>query len=224
MIDASAVDLDDIKGDLFVALCDKYKNIKFLFDLNNFNKDSLWKMNNSSLRYFFVNPITTIDQMWGVLKYKPTDMYICEELGFSLDKVGKILHEENIKIRVFPNICQSSFHDTPSLQTFFIRPEDVGIYSTFVDVFELVSDAERQSLIYKIYKQGNWFGKIKEIIPSFKDDLDGRFLLDSFGMTRSICGKRCMYKPDSCNICTRSADLAKTLEDGHIIVQKKKNN
>jgi hypothetical protein len=64
-----------------------------------------------------------------------------------------LLHHNNIKLRVFPNICQSSFSETPSIKTFFIRPEDISIYSTFVDVFELITDEEREQVIYKIYKQ-----------------------------------------------------------------------
>lgn len=78
--------------------------------------------------------------MQGLLKYHPTDMYICEELGFSLLKISKILHDNNVKVRVFPNICQSSFPETESIKTFFIRPEDIIFYAPFVDVFELVAD------------------------------------------------------------------------------------
>jgi hypothetical protein len=147
----------------------------------------------------------------GLLKYNPTDMYICEELGFSLDKVSKILHDNNIKVRVFPNICQSSFPETPSIKTFFVRPEDIDFYSTFVDVFELISDEERQPILYKIYKQGKWFGKIQEIIPTFKGKLDSRYILNTFGVVRSKCGKRCMYVPGSCSICLRYSELATTL-------------
>lgn len=152
-------------------------------------------------------------------------MYICEELGFFLDKVSKILHEKNIKVRVFPNICQSSFPDTPSIKTFFIRPEDISIYSDFVDVFELITDEDRQSVIYKVYKQEKWFGKISEIIPSFHDDLDSKYLMDSFGLIRSVCGKRCMYKPGRCRICDRFSELADTFKENKIMVRtaKKKN-
>ena len=67
-------------------------------------------------------------------------MYICEELGFSLDKISDILHSNNIKVRVIPNICQSSFSETNSLLTFFIRPEDIKYYIKYVDVFELLTD------------------------------------------------------------------------------------
>ena len=150
-------------------------------------------------------------------------MYICEELGFSLDKVSKLLHDNNIKVRVFPNICQSSFSETPSIKTFFIRPEDISIYAVFVDVFELISDEERQQVLFKIYKQEKWNGKIKEIIPTFKDsELDSKYILDTFGAIRSRCGKRCLYKPESCSICDRFISVADTFEKNKIIIQKLK--
>ena len=69
-----------------------------------------------------------------------------------------------------------SFADTPSIKTFFIRPEDVSIYATFVDVFELVADEKRQQVLYKIYKQEKWFGKLKDVIPTFKGELDSKYL------------------------------------------------
>lgn len=172
--------------------------------------------------HFFINPITTIDQLNGMLKYKPTDMYICEELGFSLDKVSTLLHNNNIKVRVFPNICQSSFSETPSIKTFFIRPEDIDIYSIFVDVFELISDKERQEILFKVYKQEQWFGKIQEIIPTFKGELDSKYLLNTFGVIRSRCGKRCMYKPESCSICDRFIELSDTFKENKIVIRKAK--
>lgn len=185
-----------------------------------YNKDVFKRVQDSKIPFFFSNFVTTIDQMHGLIKYNPTDMYICEELGFFLDKVSKILHDNNIKVRVLPNICQSSFPNTPSLKTFFIRPEDINIYSTFVDVFELVSDQERQAVLLKIYQQGKWLGKIKEVIPSFKDDLDNRYILNTFGMIRSKCGKRCMYRLGSCNICDHFLNVAESLKNNNIVIKK----
>ena len=148
-------------------------------------------------------------------------MYICEELGFFLNKISKILHNNNIKIRVFPNICQSSFSETPSIKTFFIRPEDISIYAKYVDVFELIAEEDRQRVLFKIYKQEKWLGKISEIIPTFKGDLDSKFIIGSFGTIRSKCGKRCMYKPNSCDICNRFIELAQSFEQNNIFIVKK---
>ena len=214
---------EEVDAQLLKGLYDKYKNIKIIFNFNN--KDYLSRAKENELPFFFTNPVTTIDQLYGLLNYNPTDMYICEELGFFLDKISKILHKNNIKVRVFPNICQSSFSDTPSIKTFFIRPEDIAIYSTFVDVFELITDEKRQQVLYKIYKQEKWFGKIKEVIPTFKGELDSKYLLNTFGMFRSKCGKRCLYKPGSCTICDRFSELAETFKKNKIVIEtvKKEN-
>ena len=211
---------EEMDAKLLKGLYDKYKNIKIILDFNN--KDHLSRVQEIGLPFFFANPVTTIDQLHGLLTYKPTDMYICEELGFFLDKISRILHENNIRVRVFPNICQSSFADTPSIKTFFIRPEDVSIYATFVDVFELVADEKRQQVLYKIYKQEKWFGKLKDVIPTFKGELDSKYLLNTFGMIRSKCGKRCLYKPGSCAICDRFSELAKTFEINKIVIRTAK--
>ena len=211
---------EDVDAQLLKGLYDKYKNIKIIFDF--YNKEFLARAQQIEIPFFFTNLITTRDQLHGLLKYNPTDMYICEELGFSLDKISKILHDNSVRVRVFPNICQSSFPETPSIKTFFIRPDDITVYATFVDVFELISDKERQQVLYKVYKQEKWFGKISDIIPSFKGDLDSKYLLNNFGMIRSRCGKRCLYKQGSCAICDRFLELADTFEDNKIVVHKQK--
>lgn len=210
---------DDIDAKLFCGLREIFKNFKLIIRYQN--GEHLERVQKYGLPFFFMNFATTIDQVYGFKSYNPTDIYICEELGFFLDKIHKILHNEdtNINIRVFPNICQSSFPETPSIQTFFIRPDDIPAYEDLVDVFELVSDRERQAVIFKVYKQHKWFGEVGEIIPTFKGHLDGRFLLNDFGVFRSHCGRRCMYKPGSCNICTRMIELGDTIKDkGYVLL------
>ncbi len=211
---------EDLDAKLLKGFSEKYQNIKLIIDFNN--KDALEKVQNNKLPFFFADLVSTVDKLHGLMAYHPTDMYICEEFGFFLDKISKILHNNNIKVRVFPNICQSSFPQTKSIKTFFIRPDDIKIYSTFVDVFELISNKDRQETLLKVYKQGEWLGKLKVIIPSFKDELDNRYIFDSFGLIRSKCGKRCMYKPGSCTICDRFLDLADAFKENKIVITKLK--
>lgn len=186
-------------ADVLSNLYKNYKNFKVAFYYHN--ESALELVQHYNLPFFFLDSVTNIDTLYGLMAYKPTDMYICEDLGFNLEKISDILHSNNIRVRVYPNICQSSFPTTPSLQTFFIRPEDIPFYEKYVDVFELIADEERQFVIYKAYFENTWFGKIKELIPTFKDELDSRYLVSFFGMFRVNCGKRCLYKPGSCNIC-----------------------
>lgn len=211
---------DEIDAKLFKGLYEKYKNFKLIVDYSN--QEYVNRVKEYNLPFFFSNFASTIDQVNGFLTYHPTDMYICEELGFWLNKVSDLLHSYNVRVRVFPNICQSSFPETPSIKTFFIRPEDVETYSNFVDVFELVSDEARQKVLFKVYKQGKWFGKIDEIIPSFKGDLDSRYILSNFGIIRSKCRKRCMYDHNSCNVCGKFVGLAEVLEKKKIIIKEVK--
>lgn len=211
---------EEIDARLLKALYDKYSNFKIIFDF--FNKDSLLRAKSYQLPYFFTNPVTTFDQLYGLIQHHPTDMYICEELGFFINSISKLLHENNIKVRVYPNICQSSFFEIPDIKKFFIRPEDIYIYSNFVDVFELISDKERQQVLFKIYKQEKWFGELKEVIPSFKENLDNRCIMSTFGAVRTGCKKRCMYDPNGCKICDRFIDLADTFKQNKIIVKQVK--
>ena len=209
---------EDLDAKLLKGLSDKYKNVKLIVDYNN--KKHFKRIQENKIPFFFSNFAKTADEMNGLIKYHPTDMYICEELGFSLDKVSELLHKNDIKVRVFPNICQSSFSETPSIKTFFIRPEDIQVYSTFVDVFEIISDESRQQVLFKIYNQGYWLGNVKDIILSFKDNLDNKHIMSTFAMIRAKCGKRCMYRPESCTICDRFIDVADTLKKGRLIIQR----
>lgn len=205
---------------LFKALNEKFSNFKLI--IYSTETDILKKIQECNIPFFFNDFVGTIDKMYGLMKFHPTDMYICEQLGFFIDQISKVLHNNNIKVRVLPNICQSSYADTPSLLKFFIRPEDIAVYANFVDVFQLVTDQQRQATIYKIYKQGYWSGPIKEIIPNFKDNLDSRFIGKAFGSVRTSCKKRCFYKPQTCDICHRLEDLAETFKDNNIFIRPQK--
>ena len=52
------------------------------------------------------------DTINGLIKENVTDIYITEELGFSLKEIAAIVHKNNIQIRVFPNVAQSSWKTT----------------------------------------------------------------------------------------------------------------
>lgn len=206
----------DVDLKLFKGLREKYKNFKLV--INYYNKELIKMVKEAEIPFFFKNFATTADQMAAYSTYCPTDMYICEELGFHLDKISETLHSLNIKIRVLPNICQSNYSEIPSIKTFFIRPEDIIYYRDYVDVLEPVSDKMRQETIFRVYKERKWFGKINELIPTFVGDLDSKYVMPSFGLVRSRCGRRCMYKPSSCGICDRFIDLANTFEEKGVVI------
>jgi hypothetical protein len=168
-------------------------------------------LKNENAKYFFEKVATNWDEFFGLLSYEPSEIYIGEALGFELDKVSKIAHSKGVKVRVFPNVAQSSWRFSPSIKKFFIRPEDVEFYSQYVDTFELYGKAETASVYYKIYAiDKKWAGKLNEIIIDFDGELDSRHILDTFAKKRSVCEKKCL-KNGKCSICDAIAELSTVL-------------
>lgn len=191
---------------------------------NDFTIDieDLDKIKKLNIPFFFNEYIDRWDILQGYLDLGVTDVYIVNELGFELDKVSQAVHEYGAKVRVFPNIAQSSWFLTPDLKKFFIRPEDVEDYEEYVDVFEIFEAYEPiiAETLYKAYAiDKKWYGRLEEIIGDFHADLDGRFLHPRWVDRRVKCGKKCL-KGSMCDMCNTIAGLGESLEKAGIIVSK----
>ena len=163
--------------------------------------------------------INNWDTLQGYIKYKPSDMYIVEALGFEINKVAKVLHNENIKIRTFANVAQSSWREIDPLRKFFIRPEDIPIYEPYIDVIEFFNSKNSSSTLYKIYsKDKKWFGQLNELILDFDSDIDNRFIVSKFAEHRTRCGKRCL-KGENCKFCDTIYQLSQTLKENGILAK-----
>lgn len=161
---------------------------------------------------YFNTKVNNWDVLIGMAELQISDMYIVEDLGFDLPRVSEYLKAKNIKVRTFANVCQSAWSTTPTSRTFFIRPEDVDLYSSYVDVIEFYySRIDQQNILYKIYaKDKKWAGNLSEIIMGFKEDVDSRCFLPEFAEKRLSCCKKCQ-RGNSCTICDRTFSLAKTM-------------
>lgn len=180
---------------------------------------------NYHFKYFFHTYVNTWDRFIGILNLGVSDIYIIDELGFELDKIAEIAHKNNVSIRCFANIAQSSWVDTPSIKKFFIRPEDISFYENFIDVIYFTGKIEEINIYYDIYKNDKkWFGKLNEIILNLDEndeiDLDSRYIIPRFAEVRVKCGKKCL-KGNNCQICERIYELSQSLEKAKLIVRKK---
>ena len=197
------------------------ENPELKFDLlvNNFEQDFINLLKNSNIKYFFHTYVNNWDTFKGLIALGASDIYIVENMGFELDKISKIAHNNNIKIRVFPNVAQSSWNDTQDIYKFFIRPEDIDIYEKYVDVYEFYGNSKKTEIYYNIYKNNKkWFGNLKEIIIGMNSDLDSRYIIPRFADKRSRCGKEC-FKGGKCKICDRIIELSQSLKDANLIVK-----
>jgi len=200
-----------------IQIC-KETNNNYAISLLADDKELISLLKEAKIPFFLNKLANTWDIFTELIELGVSDIYITEELGFELDKIATIAHKKGIQIRAFPNICQSGSVSMPSLKSFFIRPEDVSIYESYIDVLEFFGNEEKQSILYKIYKDKKWFGKLKEIIPNFDSELDSRFIIPHFAKQRIKCGKKCL-KGGKCKICERIEQLSKTLEKSNLLVK-----
>ena len=166
--------------------------------------------------FYFETPIYTWDEFYDLKNLGVSDIFISGELGFELDKISSIAKKENIQIRCYVNIVQSSvkgYSKENSLKGFYIRPEDVNFYSQYVDVIEFYDSVDSQNVLYEVYfKDKEWNGNLREIIKGMTLDINNYYILgNEFARRRSQCGKKCL-KGNRCELCDRLIELADSLE------------
>ena len=146
-----------------------------------------------------------------------SEIYITEALGFDLERVSKYLHQQRIKIRVFPNVAQVKRDNVIStIKAFFIRPEDLPLYQQYIDTIEIWGD--KADIYYDIYAiDKKWFGDLSEIISGLEPGLDSRFILPHFGERRLKCNRKCL-SGESCSICESILKCSQTLQEAGLLV------
>ena len=216
--------------DIFKELKDKYNYSNFALRFN-IEENLLYTINDemrkSGIPYFYNTLATDLDTFTGLINSGASDVYIGGNLGFEIKDISRIAHQRGIKIRVYPNKCQTNWIGTPDIKTFFIRPEDVPSYEPYVDVMEIwaenLVDKNNIDVYYKIYAiDKEWYGDLKEFLIDWNSNLDNRFIIPQFAEARLNCKKRCL-KGHPCHVCERIIDISKKLKEGKVIVRYNKN-
>lgn len=234
--------LQEHKNQRIIIDCTEEKNVEEILqikkanpDLNNYavllllqDQEDTIKLREANIPFFFDYHCNSWDTLHGLIKSGVSDIYITDYLGFELDKVSAICKKNNVKVRVFCNVCQSIWRNTDTFHTFFIRPEDVDLYAHYVDVFEFFGELKSVTadMLYTIYsKDKKWFGPLNEIIVGFHSKLDSRYVLPNFATKRLRCGLSCL-KGGNCGMCNHIESMAETLKEKGmylIPIQEKKS-
>lgn len=145
------------------------------------------------------------------------------EIAFSAKIASNLAIKNNIGLRCICNKVQSQA-PIKDIKKFFIRPEDIELYSLYISTFEFdlnYSVLDCLNTIYTIYAiKQNWSGKLNEIIIGYKDDDDNRFLYPAFGTRRLNCKWKCL-SDDSCHSCNYIANLMDSLKNSQIGIFQK---
>lgn len=208
------------------ALCEKFSDYNLVLCLPYYDITLEKDLQERNIPHYYNNVITDFDGFNGFLSLNVTDIFIGETLGFYLPFLHKKAKKKNIALRTFCNVCQTSWADTESIKTFFIRPDDIDTYANYIDVFEFFNaDKLNINTLYEIYSKNKfWYGELKEIIIGYKGEEDSRFIIPTFGEKRTQCKKRCCYEVEqhTCYICDAIVELSKSLKENNLIVQKVK--
>ena len=212
--------------DIYIPILEELKekhnlNCAVRFDLYSQKFVDLYAtFREKELPFFFRTYVRDWEVFHGLIGVGVSDLYIVESLAFELNLLGPVARAKGISIRVFANVCQSSWSDSDSLKSFFIRPEDVDIYDPYVDVIEFFEGDIPMNTLFKIYAiDKKWFGDLSMIITGLEESLDSRRVLPHFALTRVKCGKRCL-KGNPCKLCERVVSAAKVFEENNLILKR----
>jgi hypothetical protein len=182
------------------------------------------KLKEAEIPFMFVNFATTVTQIAAMVIFGAKEVYLAEDICFMLPRLQLFRDIDGIKFRIFPDILQTPRRcaSLPQVTNFFIRPEDVDLYEKYVDVIEIFRKDSRQSVVYEIYKQGQWRGPLSDLIIDLEEEINGSSFIPDFGRARLGCGRRCAMT--DCDICTYSVEVGHKMEEAGVafVKQKKK--
>ena len=179
-----------------------------------------------NVKYYLNNKITTWAQLKGIINdYDICDVWIAEELAFDMINVSDYSKQHNKEIRVYANVLQSSYYNTPDYQKFFIRPEAIKLYEPLVDTV-MFYHVKSQKTVIDVYKNDQkWYGELGDLINglSYNTGLNGQTLNFTFDKIRVNCGCKCL-SGRKCDICKSLMELSNTLKDNNIYIRKDNKN
>lgn len=177
-------------------------------------QDQLKELN---LPFYYTEIASDWDVLNGLIAQGVTDVFVGNNLGFELDKVAAVAKEANVKMRVYPNIAQSTWNGSENITKFFIRPEDLIFYSKYVNCFEFYEVASNKltdsAFLYDIYKlQKKWTGDLQILVPNLHESIDNRLIDDQWAYFRVKCGKSCA-KGGPCRMCYRIVEMSEKMSE-----------
>lgn len=179
------------------------------------------EMNIEGIKWYWPYPITSYYELQEILALGPFYVLLGPPLSFELANVRKIVGPD-VQIRMVCN-CARPVHlianaGAPGLKGQYVRPEDVGAYDEFVDVFEfdgVTNELKKEATLLEIYQKKEWPGNLNFLITHLNVNIDNRGILDEFGTRRMNCRHRCM-SGGSCHFCDSVYILAEAVRKEHL--------
>ena len=216
------IDITEFGGepnwDILSASVQEYPNSAILITKNQITLVPAIRLHN--MKWFLINGCYTWDMLKECIDFGVTDVYITNELGFDIKNVKSFCDKNNIKVRAYPNIAQTSAQllTLGNYKSFYIRPEDVELYEKYINIFEFFPNEEKERVLYEIYENREWRGDIHQLILNlpFSRNLGARnnYIPTIFGYSRLDCKKKCVY--GNCQICDNCITAAQSIKERRV--------
>ena len=156
-----------------------------------------------------------------------SDIFIGGDLGSYLPELHRKAQKANCILRTYCNYCFTSSIIDPAIKGFFIRPNDIDLYSKYIDVFEFMQrdgiPISTLNTYYEIYtKSKEWNGPLNEIIINYLGQEDNRGFPPFFAAIKMKCKKKCNYQKKPCHICNEMLQLNNALKKRNLELKYKK--
>ena len=201
---------EDINWKLYKAYSDKV-NFMFCIDDLNFAKEC----NKNGIKFYWTFPIFTWYELKSIIELNPCYIMLNAPLSFNLEKIKTVT---NIPIRLCPNLAYDPYIPRQNgIYGSWIRPEDIGIYETYVDTFEfIVDELGKEATLLHIYKDnGCWPGNLNLLFTNFHVNVDNRAIPKEIGQYRANCGQRCMDPISTCHFCETAVKFSNAIREKH---------
>lgn len=142
-----------------------------------------------------------------------SQVLISGSLFFDLKRIRTLY--PSLLVRVEPNFVDPIYSANAPIVP-WIRPEDIELYSPYVDSLDFVAASLAEEATYlQVYKERKWPGNLALLIKNFKIQVDNRIVPPDFIKSRLRCGQRCAQptgrKPNGqrrCKLCFTAFELA----------------
>lgn len=222
--DAAGIDLKSAG-----ALSKLCPNVVYCLEDSNISK--ALELKNKGCKFYFYegNPAHSFKELAGLVRLGVTDVYICDDLCYSLKNVRDFCHKHNVQVRVILNKVAASLASPLDKTQPFWRPEDIDLAAVYFDVAEFdcgnleTYDFKRMKVLYRVYfEDKSWGGNLQELVPDLQYIVYNKSLVGDFTNHKVNCQYRCVSQGSSCNKCEQYLEIADSLGKANLAFRARK--
>ena len=187
----------------------------FTLKINISQREIIPDLQKDNIDFFFAEGADTWDKLLSFIQAGVSEVYIINELAFDIVRVSDVCRNYSVKIRMYPNVAQTSAEVKDYLDTFkffYIRPEDLYLYEEYVNTLEFFGPIDRQEVLYRIYEVNKeWVDDLSILIIGLNKYVFNGAINPSLGRRRLNCKKKCAA--GECIACDNAAHTAEKLAE-----------